>query len=119
MQKRQKRFEVLEQRAVNKDGFIKEWDEVGLVAMDSPYDPKPGLKIENGKVVEMDGIPCAEFDMIDAFIANHCIDVNVAGEAMATDSLEFAKKLVDINVSGAEIKRLVPRASPRPKSWTS
>jgi propanediol dehydratase large subunit len=112
LQKRQKRFEVLEQRAVNKDGFIKEWDEVGLVAMDSPYDPKPGLKIENGKVVEMDGIPCAEFDMIDTFIANHCIDVNVAAEAMAIDSLEFAKKLVDINVSGAEIKRLVPGLTP-------
>ena len=35
MAKRQKRFEVLEQRPVNKDGFIKEWVEVGLVAMDS------------------------------------------------------------------------------------
>jgi propanediol dehydratase large subunit len=50
MSKRQKRFEVLAQRPVNKDGFIKEWMEVGLVAMDSPNDPAPGIKIQNGVV---------------------------------------------------------------------
>ena len=50
MSKRQKRFQVLAERPVNKDGFIKEWVEVGLVAMDSPYDPKPGIKVENGKI---------------------------------------------------------------------
>lgn len=42
-----KRFEVLAKRPVNLDGFIKEWPEYGLIAMDSPYDPKPSLKIEN------------------------------------------------------------------------
>ena len=46
MAKRQKRFEVLAERPVNKDGFIKEWVEVGLVAMDSPNDPKPSIKIQ-------------------------------------------------------------------------
>lgn len=106
MAKRQKRFQVLADRPVNKDGFIKEWIEVGLVAMDSPNDPKPGIKIENGKVVELDGKPREDFDMIDTWIANHCIDVSVADEAMAIDSQEFASMLVDIHVPRSEIVRL-------------
>ena len=112
MQKRQKRFQVLEERAVNKDGFIKEWEEVGLVAMDSKNDPAPSIKIENGMIVEMDGVPCADFSMIDSFIASHCIDVEVAPKAMAIDSLEYARMLVDINVPGADIKKLVPGLTP-------
>lgn len=50
-----KRFQVLADRPVNKDGFVKEWPEVGFIAMESPNDPKPSIKIENGKVVELDG----------------------------------------------------------------
>ena len=51
---RSKRFEYLDQRPVNQDGYIKEWPDVGLIAMNSPFDPKPSIKIENGVVVEMD-----------------------------------------------------------------
>ena len=51
MARRHKRFEVLEQRPVNLDGFVKEWPEVGMIAVGSPNDPKPSIKIENGKVV--------------------------------------------------------------------
>ncbi len=112
MAKRQKRFQVLEQRAVNKDGFIQEWVDVGLVAMDSPYDPKPSLRIEDGRVVELDGKPRQDFDMIDTFIADHCLDLKVAGETMAIDSLQFARMLVDINVPRAEIARLAPGLTP-------
>ena len=106
MAKRQKRFEVLGKRAVNQDGFIKEWVEVGLVAMDSPQDPRPSIRIENGKVVEMDGKQRAEFDMIDSWIADHTIVTNVAEEVMAMDSLKIARMLVDINVPRQEIVRL-------------
>lgn len=106
MKKRQKRFEVLAKRAVNKDGFIKEWIDVGLVAMESPNDPTPSIKIENGKVVEMDGKRREEFDMIDIWITEHCIDVGVAEDAMALDSLEIARMLVDINVPREDIVRL-------------
>ncbi len=106
MAKRQKRFEVLAERPVNKDGFIKEWVEVGLVAMDSPNDPKPSIKIQNGNVVELDGKRREDFDMIDTFIADHCIDKTVAEEAMAIDSNEFARWLVDINVPRPKIVRL-------------
>jgi propanediol dehydratase large subunit len=106
MAKRQKRFEVLETRAVNQDGFIKEWIDVGLVAMESPNDPIPGIKIQNGKVIEMDGKNRNDFDMIDAWIAEHCIDTAVAEEAMALDSVAIARMLVDINVPRSEIVRL-------------
>ncbi len=106
MKKRQKRFEVLAKRAVNKDGFIKEWIDVGLVAMDSPNDPTPSIKIENGQVIEMDGKRLEEFDMIDIWITKHCIDVAVAEEAMAIDSLKIARMLVDINVPREDIVRL-------------
>jgi propanediol dehydratase large subunit len=106
MAKRQKRFEVLAERAVNQDGFIKEWIDVGLVAMESPNDPTPGIKIENGTVVEMDGKRREEFDMIDTWIADHCIDTAVAEEAMAIDSLKIARMLVDISIPRTEIVRL-------------
>ena len=47
--KRSKRIEALDKRAVNLDGFIDEWPEMGFVAMHSPYDPKPSVKVsENG-----------------------------------------------------------------------
>jgi len=112
MAKRQKRFEVLADRPVNKDGFIKEWVDVGLVAMESPNDPKPSIKIENGVVVELDGKRRDDFDMIDYAIADYCIDKNVAEEAMAIDSLKFARMLVDINVPRAELVRLAVGLSP-------
>ena len=106
MAQRQKRFEVLAERPVNKDGFIKEWPEVGLVAMESPNDPRPSIRIQGGRIVELDGRARDDFDMIDAWIADHCIDVSVAEEAMAVDSNDFARMLVDVNVPRSEISRL-------------
>ncbi len=50
---RSKRFEVLSERPINQDGFVKEWVEEGLVAMESPNDPKTSIKIQNGKVFEL------------------------------------------------------------------
>lgn len=98
-----KRFEVLDARPVNQDGYVKEWPEVGLIAMNSPFDPKPSIKIENGKVVEMDGKARAEFDMLDTFIADHAIRLGNAEKAMAIDSLEIARKIVDINVPRKDV----------------
>ena len=106
MTKRQKRFEILGDRAVNKDGFIKEWTEVGLVAMESPNDPKPSIRIEGGRCAELDGKSRRDFDMIDTWIADHVIDVSVADEAMAIESLKVAQMLVDINVPRSQIVRL-------------
>jgi len=98
-----KRFEALAARPVNKDGFVQEWPEVGLIAMNSPFDPKPSIKIENGVVTELDGKSRAEFDMLDTFIADHAIQLDGAERVMAMDSLEIARKLIDINVSRKEI----------------
>lgn len=112
MAKRQKRFQVLADRPVNKDGFIKEWVEVGLVAMESPNDPEPSIRVERGTVVELDGKKREDFDMIDTFIANHCIDTSVADEAMAIDSEEFARMLVHIDVPRSEIVRLSAGMTP-------
>lgn len=109
---RQKRFEVLEARPVNQDGFVAEWPEVGLIAMGSPNDPKPSIKIENGKLVEMDGKTREEFDFIDQFIADYGINIETAEKVMAMDSVELAKMLVDVNVPREEIVRLATGMTP-------
>jgi len=100
---RSKRFEVLENRPVNKNGFINEWPEVGLIAMDSPYDPKPSVKVVNGQIVELDGKKKEEFDMLDTFIAENGINVENAEKVSNMDSLKLARMLVDINVTRDEI----------------
>lgn len=110
--KRSKRFEVLERRPVNQDGFVTEWPEMGFVAMSSPNDPKPSVKVENGKIVELDGTPRENFDMLDQFIADYTIDASVAEQVMAMDSLEIARKLVDINVPRSEIIALSKGLTP-------
>ena len=51
---RSKRFEKLADRPVNKETFIYPWPETGLIVADSPLDPSPSLKIENGAVTEME-----------------------------------------------------------------
>ncbi len=107
-----KRFEVLSKRAVNKDGFIGEWKEEGLIAMDSPLDPKPSLIIEHGKIIELDGKKRENFDMIDLFIADYAIDLRYAEEAMKLSTLEIAKKLVDINVKKEDILKIAPGMTP-------
>ena len=104
--KRSKRFEVLEQRPVNKDGFVREWPEVGLISMESPFDPTPSIRIENGVVTEMDGKARKDFDMLDTFIADHAIKLDRAEEVMKIDSLKIARMLCDINVSRDEILQL-------------
>lgn len=56
---RSKRFEALAKRPVNQDGFVKEWIEEGFIAMESPNDPKPSIKIVNGAVTELAAPPCS------------------------------------------------------------
>lgn len=109
---RSKRFEVLSERAVNKDGFIGEWKEEGLIAMDSPLDPKSSLVIKDGKIIELDGKKREDFDMIDLFIADYAIDLRYAEEAMKLSTLEIAKKLVDINVKKEDILKITTGITP-------
>lgn len=110
---RSKRFEALDARPVNQDGFVTEWPEVGLVAVGAPGDPKPSIKIENGVVVELDSKPASQFDMLDIFIARYGINKEMADEVTnRTDSLELARKFVDFNVSRAECVRLASGMTP-------
>ena len=110
--RRSKRFEVLAQRPVNQDGLIGEWPEEGLIAMESPYDPASSVKVENGRIVELDGKSRAEFDMIDRFIADYAINVPEAERAMQLDALEIARMLVDIHVSREEIITITTAITP-------
>jgi len=109
---RSKRFQVLAERDVNKDGFIKEWPEVGLIAMDGPNDPTPSIKIVNGKIVELDGKKREDFDLIDTFIADHSIELEKAEEVMAIPSVKLANMLCDVNVPREELVQLTISMTP-------
>ena len=109
---RSKRFEALDARPVNQDGFVTEWPEVGMIAMENPGDPKPSIKIVDGKVVELDGKALADFDMIDTFIAEHGINLADAERANAMDTLDLARMLVDYNVPRSDVIRLTTALTP-------
>ncbi|MBO5929485.1 MAG: propanediol/glycerol family dehydratase large subunit [Clostridia bacterium] len=109
---RSKRIETLDKRAVNLDGFINEWPEMGFVAMSSPYDPKPSVKVVDGKIVELDGKQRNEFDFIDQFIADYAIDIKKTEASMAVSSLQIARMITDINVSRREVVELIAGITP-------
>ena len=69
------RIRFMDQQRVNLDGFAVENAELGLTALRSPADPAPSLVISGGRVTELDGVPEAEFDSIDAYIARHGLDL--------------------------------------------
>jgi len=106
------RFRFMDAQAVNLDGFAVEDPALGLIAFDSPADPEPSLVVQDGRVVELDGRAEADFDIVDAFIAAHGLDLSVAAEAMATDDLALCRMLVDPGVPRAEVVRLVAGMTP-------
>ncbi|MCB0178830.1 MAG: propanediol dehydratase, partial [Anaerolineae bacterium] len=112
MAQRHKRFEVLEQRPVNQDGFVTEWVEAGLMAMGSPNDPKPSVKVADGKIVEMDGRGRDEMDFIEIFIADYGINAALAEEMMAKKSVDIARMIVDINVPRGDIIKVFSGLTP-------
>ncbi len=97
------RTEVLEARPVNLDGFVEEWPEKGLVAMESEFDPRPSVRVEDGRIVDLDGRARDEFDFMDSFIADHAIDVATTEASMALPSVQIARMLIDPGVSRAEV----------------
>lgn len=109
---RSRRFEILAERDINKETFVEPWAEAGLMVTDSPFDPQPSLRIENGEVVELDGRTREEFDAIDLFIASHSLDQDVAEEAMSTPSQHIARMLADINIPRSEVARTVSGCTP-------
>lgn len=107
-----KRFEVLSKRPVNQDGFVNEWIEEGLIAMDSPLDPKPSIKIENGLVTELDGKKRADFDLIDHFVVTYGINLENAADVVQMDSKDLANKICNPNIPRSEIIPLTTAMTP-------
>src|SRR5215216_1379074 len=107
-----RRFALLAEREINKETFVEPWPEAGLIVADSPFDPAPSLRIEDGRVVELDGRARADFDLLDCFIADHSIDLGSAAEAMALPAGEIARMLVDINIAREQLRRIIGGCTP-------
>jgi propanediol dehydratase large subunit len=103
---RSKRYIAREARELRREPLIAPYPELGLVAMNGPNDPQPGLELDDGQVVSLDGRPASEFDVLDHFIARHGLDLDVAAQAMALDDSEVARRLVDVDVPRDELVRL-------------
>lgn len=103
---RWRRTDDWDDRPLRKDLFAQDDPENGFSAFNGAADPSPGIDIQDGRVVSMDGVPAAEFDMIDAFIAAYHIDPDIAPDAMAIPSGQLARMLVDMNIPRTELTRL-------------
>ena len=109
---RWKRFDDWDERPLSQDQFAVEDSQEGFIAWKGIEDPKPELRISSGKVVALDGIPSEKFDIIDEFIANYHLDLKVAVKAMAMESSDIARMLVDINVPRSELVILARGLTP-------
>src|SRR6185436_12069469 len=106
------RYDLWDERQLSLDRFAVDDPANGFCAADSPADPQPSLVIEDGRIVEMDGVAAADFDMIDEFIARYYFDLRVAEAAMALDSREFARMLVDLDRPRTELVKLSAGMTP-------
>ena len=116
-----KRFAILAERPINQETFVEEWPEAGLMVTDSPHDPAPSLRIENGQVVtEIDGkahVPTST--RLTTLLRTHGLDlVRWPRKRWQPTSQQLARMLVDINVSAAKVRRLGRWAVHPPSSAT-
>ncbi len=109
---RWKRFADWDERPLRQDRFAAEDALNGFSAFKSPKDPAPGLVVKGRQIVSMDGVAAADFDMIDTFIANHHLDLEMAEEAMAIPSSDLARRLVDMHIPRTELTRLAHGMTP-------
>ncbi|MCZ4352710.1 propanediol/glycerol family dehydratase large subunit [Roseovarius aestuarii] len=109
---RWRRYSEWDDRPLRLDKFAREDAANGFAAFSSPNDPKPGLEISQGRIVSMDGVLAHDFDMIDAFIADHHLDLDIAREAMDMDPDVIARMLVDMHVPRADLVRLARGMTP-------
>jgi propanediol dehydratase large subunit len=109
---RSRRFAAREQRELRRELLIAPHPELGLVAMNGPNDPEPGLEVKDGRVVGLDGRSETGFDALDSFIARHGFDLDVAEEAMGLDEHDLARRLVDVDVPRDELVRLARGLTP-------
>ena len=90
---RWRRFQEWDERPLRLDRFAADNPEAGFAVFSSPYDPKPGVVLKDGRVVSMDGKAEVDFDILDAFIARHHLDSDMVEEAMAMDPKIVARML--------------------------
>ena len=109
---RWRRFADWDNRPLRLDRFAVEDAESGFAAFRSPHDPKPAIEIVDGRVVSLDGVAEADFNMIDIFVARYHIDPAMAPEAMAMPSSEIARMLVDMTVPRTTLTRLAHGMTP-------
>jgi len=110
--KRSRRDAARRGRDLRKEPLIEQMPGLGLVAMNGPGDPEPSLVVADGRVVELDGRPEAEFDALDRFIADHGIDLSAAADADALSNAEIARRLVDVDRPRDELVRLSAGLTP-------
>jgi len=109
---RWKRFADWDERPLRLDKFAVEDASNGFAAFSSPADPKPGIEVNAGRIISLDGVLERDFDMIDLFIARHHIDPDITLEAMAMDSATLAHMLVDMTVPREVLVRLAHGLTP-------
>lgn len=109
---RWRRYTEWDDRPLRLDRFARDDDANGFAAFRSRHDPAPGVEIAQGRIASMDGVLAHEFDMIDAFIADHHLDPDIAPKAMAIDSADLARMLVDMNVPRERLTRLARGLTP-------
>src|SRR6476620_5902393 len=107
--RRSERFVAREQRELRRELLISPYPELGLVAMDGPNDPEPGLEVEGGRVVAMDGRRAEDFDVLDRSVGRYGLALDVASEAAGLPDDVIARRLVDVGVSRADLVRLQRR----------
>lgn len=100
------------ERALRREAIISPAPALGLVAMSGPEDPTPSLILEGGVVVEMDGKDAATFDMIDRFIVDYGLDLEVATEWMPQSATTIARRLVDVDEPRVELIRISSGLTP-------
>jgi propanediol dehydratase large subunit len=101
-----------ERQPVRRDTTIQEWPEAGLVLTGGPADPRASVRVDSGRIVEIDGRTEDAFDAVDRFIAAHALDPAVAEEAMALAPVELARRLVHPDIEATEVRRLFSGLTP-------
>jgi len=65
----------MDQQRVNLDGFAIGDPGLGLTVFRSPHEPEPSLVVADWPVVELGGVPEADSDSIDSYIARPSLDL--------------------------------------------
>ena len=107
-----KRAQSRAERPVNRDSFIQPGPDTGLVVFDSPNDPTPSVKVEDGRIVELDGKAESEFDLLDRFIARYAINIDATVDAMEMNPSALARMMVDICVPRDLIGHIIGGLTP-------